>query len=152
MRGRFKVESIVRETLQLVRMKLSQADIRLVYTSHPDVRESEVTVNKGQIQQALLNLIINAVDAMPDGGEIRLRLDPEEGHRGVRISVIDTGGGIDPEIGDRIFESFLTGRKDGSGLGLSIAKRIVRSHRGDIHLAWTGENGTCFELWLPANR
>jgi len=152
MRGRFKVESVVRETLQLVRMKLSQADIRLVYTSHPDVRESEVTVNKGQIQQALLNLIINAVDAMPNGGEIRLRLDPKEEKHGVRIAIIDTGGGIDPAIGDRIFESFLTGRKDGSGLGLSIAKRIVRSHRGDIHLAWTGEKGTCFELWLPTHR
>ncbi|MBC2603898.1 GAF domain-containing protein [Puniceicoccus vermicola] len=148
MRGRFKVESIVRETLQLVRMKLFQADVRLVYSSHPDVRESEVNVNKGQIQQALLNLIINAVDAMTGGGEIRIRLDPEEGNR-VRISIADTGCGIDPEIGDRIFESFLTGRKNGSGLGLSIAKRIVRSHRGDIHLSWTGASGTCFELWLP---
>lgn len=148
MRGRFKIEGIVRETLQLVRMKLVHADVRLVFTAHPDVRESEVNVNKGQIQQALLNLIINAVDAMPGGGEIRIRLDPEDGHR-VRISVADTGGGIDPKIGDRIFESFLTGRKDGSGLGLSIAKRIVRSHRGDIQLSWTGKGGTCFELWLP---
>lgn len=150
MKGRFKVESIVRETLQLVRMKLFQADVRLVYTSHPDIRESEVNVNKGQIQQALLNLVINAVDAMPQGGEIRIRLDPEEGRK-VRISISDTGGGIDPEIGDRIFESFLTGRKNGSGLGLSIAKRIIRSHRGDIHLSWTGETGTCFEIWLPVS-
>ena len=150
MKGRFKVESIVRETLQLVRMKLFQADVRLVYTSHPDIRESEVNVNKGQIQQALLNLVINAVDAMPQGGEIRIRLDPEEGRK-VRISISDTGGGIDPEIGDRIFESFLTGRKNGSGLGLSITKRIIRSHRGDIHLSWTGEKGTCFEIWLPVS-
>jgi len=148
MRGRFGIEAIVRETLQLVRMKLFQADVRLVYTSHPEVRDQEVDVNKGQIQQALLNLIINAVDAMPDGGEIRIRLDPGQEKR-VRISISDTGFGIDPGIGDRIFESFLTGRKNGSGLGLSIAKRIVRSHRGDIHLAWTGKEGTSFELWLP---
>jgi len=148
MRGRYPLEAVVRETLQLVRMKLFQADVRLVFTPHPDAQESEVDINKGQIQQALLNLIINAVEAMPQGGEIRIRLDPEEGRR-VRISIADTGRGIPREMGDRIFESFLTGRKDGSGLGLSITKRIVRSHRGDISLSWTGGKGTCFELWLP---
>ncbi|MEM0966882.1 MAG: GAF domain-containing protein [Verrucomicrobiota bacterium] len=151
MRGRFKVEEIVRETLQLVRMKLFQSDVRLRFTRHPDLRDAEVDVNKGQIQQALLNLIINAIEAMPNGGEIRVRLDPEE-DRKVRISIADTGDGIAPEIGDRIFESFLTGRKDGSGLGLSIAKRIIRSHRGNIELIWTGAEGTCFDIILPLVR
>tara|TARA_R100000027_G_scaffold67340_1_gene65662 strand:- start:27925 stop:29643 length:1719 start_codon:yes stop_codon:yes gene_type:complete len=151
MRGRFKVESIVHETLQLVRMKLFQADVRLVYTPSAESAEQKVNVNKGQIQQALLNLIINAVDAMPKGGEIRIRVDPDGSDR-VRISVADTGCGIAPEIGNRIFESFLTGRENGSGLGLSIAKRIIRSHRGDIHLAWTGREGTCFEIWLPIEK
>lgn len=148
MRARFRVEGIVRETLQLVRMKLIQADVRLVFTASPEARSLEADVNKGQIQQALLNLLINAVDAMPDGGEIRIRVDPGEKER-IRISITDTGTGIAPEIGERIFESFLTGRGEGSGLGLSIAKRIVRSHRGDIQLAWSGDSGTCFELWLP---
>tara|TARA_S200002703_G_scaffold149036_1_gene146240 strand:- start:653 stop:1060 length:408 start_codon:yes stop_codon:yes gene_type:complete len=132
-------------------MKLFQADVRLVYTPSAESAEQKVNVNKGQIQQALLNLIINAVDAMPKGGEIRIRVDPDGSDR-VRISVADTGCGIAPEIGNRIFESFLTGRENGSGLGLSIAKRIIRSHRGDIHLAWTGREGTCFEIWLPIEK
>lgn len=152
MRGRYPAEAVVRETLQLVRMKLIQSEVRLVYTPHPQAGSFEIDANKGQIQQALLNLIINAVDAMPGGGEIRIRLDPEDEGRRIRIGIIDTGGGVPPEVGDRIFESFLTGRRDGSGLGLSIAKRIIRSHRGDIHLAWTGAEGTCFEIWLPAFR
>ncbi len=148
MRARYGVEAVVRETLQLVRMKLFQADVRLVYTPHPTADSFAIDGNKGQIQQALLNLIINAVEAMPRGGEIRIRLDPEGGDR-IRIAITDTGGGIPPEVGDRIFDSFLTGRRDGTGLGLSIAKRIIRSHRGDIRLASTGPEGTCFEIRLP---
>ncbi len=150
MRRREVAGEVVRETLQLVRMKLIHADIRLVYTPSPEAANLEIDANKGQIQQALLNLLINAVDSMPSGGEIRIRLDPEEGGRKIRMSVADTVKGIAEEIGDRIFDSFLTGRKEGSGLGLSITKRIIRSHRGDIHLAWTSERGTCFEFWLPA--
>ncbi|MFP4492990.1 MAG: GAF domain-containing protein [Puniceicoccaceae bacterium] len=148
MRARYGVEAVVRETLQLVRMKLFQADVRLVYTPHPAAGSFAIDGNKGQIQQALLNLIINAVEAMPEGGEIHIRLDPEGADR-IRIAITDTGRGIPPEVGDRIFDSFLTGRRDGTGLGLSIAKRIIRSHRGDIRLASTGPEGTSFEILLP---
>jgi len=152
MRRRESAVEVIGETLQLVRMKLIHADVRLVYTPSPDAAHLQIDANKGQIQQALLNLLINAVDSMPDGGEIRIRLDPEDNGRKIRVGITDTGEGIDPEIGDRIFDSFLTGRSDGSGLGLSITKRIIRSHRGDIHLASTGAKGTCFEFWLPAFR
>jgi len=150
MRRRESVGEVIRETLQLVRMKLIHSDVRLVYTPNSEGAALEIDADKGQIQQALLNLLINAVDSMPEGGEIRIRLDPEDKGRKVRIGVTDTGKGIATEIGDRIFDSFLTGRKEGSGLGLSITKRIIRSHRGDIQLAWTSPQGTCFEFWLPA--
>lgn len=150
MRRRERMSEVIRETLQLVRMKLTHADIRLVYTPSPEAAEMEVDADKGQIQQALLNLLINAVDSMPNGGEVRIRLDPEKEGERIRVGVSDTGKGIAAEIGDRIFDSFLTDRKQGSGLGLSITKRIIRSHRGDIQLAWTGKKGTCFEFWLPA--
>jgi signal transduction histidine kinase len=108
-------------------------------------------VHKGQIQQVLLNLLINATQAMPKGGSITVRAFVEEqsGARNAVVDVIDTGTGVPPEIADHIFDSFLSGRSDGTGLGLAIAKRILLSHHGDIALHSTGPEGTTMRLRLP---
>ena len=107
-----------------------------------------VMADKGLLQQALLNLILYSLAALPDGGLISIAVEQGDGHQ-VVICVRDSGGGIPDELRDRIFESFLTGRKEGTGLGLAISKRILKSHEGDLELLESSEQGTTFRLILP---
>jgi PAS domain S-box-containing protein len=100
-----------------------------------------------QIQQALVNLIKNAMQAMTQGGTLTLQTG--EGAEGVWVSVGDSGGGIPEEQINRIFEPFYTTKKKGSGLGLMIVQRIVRAHRGRINIESHVGKGTTFRIWLP---
>ena len=140
-----KIREILDEAILLVRLKLEQSKISLCWGNRA---ENEVVfVDKGQIQQVLLNLILNAVEVMPNGGDLLLDTQMTDGR--VHILVKDQGSGISENLRDRIFESFLTGKKDGTGLGLTISKRIMRAHDGDLELADTGEYGSTFRLILP---
>ena len=139
---------IVEDTLVLVRLKLAQAKIQLRYT-RPE-RPLVIKGNKGQLQQVLLNLVINAMHAMPAGGTITLT--PAAQAPVATLEVADTGTGIPEAIQGRIFDSFLSGRPDGTGLGLSIAKRILESHHGNIALVATGPEGTTFRITLPLSK
>ncbi len=97
--------------------------------------------------QALLNLVINAQEAMPDGGTLFLftaRTDDA-----VTVSVGDTGLGIPPEMQDRVFRPFFSTKATGTGLGLSFVQRIVDEHGGRIHVHSESGKGTTFTLWLP---
>lgn len=147
--SRWSLADIVGDTLVLIRLKLAQGKIHLRFA--PPALPLQVDVHKGQLQQVLLNLLINATQAMPDGGTITVAITTEE-HESARqavIDVIDTGTGIPPELTDHIFDSFLSGRADGTGLGLAIAKRILLSHHGDITLHATGRAGTTMRIRLP---
>ncbi|MDW8107544.1 MAG: GAF domain-containing protein, partial [Armatimonadota bacterium] len=104
-------------------------------------------LDAGRIEQALRNLIQNAVHAMPNGGVITLSAR-EEGDW-VAIAVRDTGSGVPPEIRDKIFEPFYTTRTRGTGLGLSIVKKIVEGHGGKATVECPSEGGSIFTLWLP---
>ena len=124
-----------------------------------------VNVDRGQIEQVLINLYVNAWHAMPNGGDLRIRtqnekLDeafclPHEVSPGpyVHISVADTGTGIDPKIIDRIFEPFFTtkGTGKGTGLGLASAYGIVKNHNGIIQVESRKGEGTTFNVFLPAS-
>ncbi len=147
--SRWNVTDIITDTLLLIRLKLAQGKIHLHFT--PPARQIVVDVHKGQLQQVLLNLLINATQAMPEGGDITVTLETIE-HESlpcVVIDIIDTGRGIPEDMQGRIFDSFLSGRPDGTGLGLSIAKRILLSHHGDILLHASGPGGTTMRLRLP---
>jgi signal transduction histidine kinase len=141
---------LIEDTLHLVRLKLKQSKVELVY--HTDSPSSLwVDVHKGQIQQAILNLLINATQAMPSGGCIHVSTTQEQPNEsGVAIIRIrDTGNGIDPALHDSIFDSFLTGRPDGTGLGLSIVKRILKSHSGSVEVESSSPEGTTMKISLP---
>lgn len=140
------IRDIMSEAALLVRLKLEQSKVTL--TMNDLVSESLVFVDKGQIQQTLLNLILNALGAMPDGGHLTLETSVEDG-KWVRVLVKDTGSGIPEEFKDRIFDSFLTARVGGTGLGLTISKRILRAHDGDLELMESTTQGTVFRLSLP---
>lgn len=140
-----RISEILQDAAVLVRLKLEQSRIGLNWGNLP--KEEKVFVDKGQIQQVLLNLLLNAVGVMPDGGNLYIDTQIFEGR--ANIYVRDEGGGIPEELRDRIFESFLTGRREGSGLGLTISKRIMRAHDGDLDLINTGTEGTTFCMSLP---
>ena len=148
--SRWNVADIINDTLVLIRLKLTQGKIQLNFT--PSDKPLIVDVHKGQLQQVLLNLLLNATQAMPDGGVISVELKTDhtqDSGRALRIEASDTGPGIPTGMRDRIFDSFLSGRPDGSGLGLSIAKRILAGHHGDIVLDQTGPEGTTMSIILP---
>jgi signal transduction histidine kinase len=99
------------------------------------------------LKQALLNLMINAVQAMTSGGELILSL-ATDGRQAV-IDVIDTGPGISSEVADKIFQAYYTTKKGGTGIGLAMAKRIVEEHGGRITVRSEVSKGSAFSIRLP---
>lgn len=140
---------VVEDTLLLVRLKLAQSKVSLNFER--PTKPLFIDAHKGQIQQVLLNLLLNATHAMPEGGAITIVASTETRAGGavVHVDIADTGTGVPEPIRDRIFDSFLSGRPDGTGLGLAIAKRILLSHHGDITLLRTGADGTTMRITLP---
>ena len=147
--SRWSLADIVEDTLVLVRLKLAQSKVSLHFERPAAVLFVEA--HKGQIQQVLLNLLINATQAMPEGGTITLTMSQEDrsGAHLALLDIADTGTGIPEAIRDRVFDSFLSGRPDGTGLGLAIAKRILLSHHGDITLLNTSPAGTTMRIAIP---
>ncbi len=147
--SRWSVTEIIEDTILLIRLKLAQGKIHLRF--QPPVAPLIVDGHKGQLQQVLLNLLLNAMQVMPDGGEIAVRCSTEDrnGMQVVHIDIADTGHGIPEAIRDRIFDSFLSTRPDGTGLGLAIVERILRSHHGSIAVLTTSARGTTMRVTLP---
>jgi PAS domain S-box-containing protein len=137
-------------------------DIRIEWNLAPDLKG--IIADKGQVEQVLLNLFVNASDAMPGGGKLFLKTDtvthreiPYKGyavHPGAyaRLTVTDTGVGIDKSIIDRIFDPFFTTKKmgRGTGLGLASAYGIVKSHNGYIDVVSEKGQGSTFSVYFPA--
>ena len=139
------LNEVVQKTLELLRPEL---DNRGITIKTKLARHLPATpIDPTQTQQALLNLVKNAMQAMTKGGTLTLQTG--ESPEAVWMSVADTGGGIPQEQLNRIFEPFYTTKKKGTGLGLMIVQRIVRAHNGRIELESHVGRGTTFRLWLP---
>lgn len=147
--SRWALAEILDDTLVLLRAKLAQAGVQVHYSA--PARSLLVEGSKGQLQQVVLNLALNSLQAMPQGGQLTLVCTEETtvNSRVVQVDLTDTGTGIPESIRPRIFESFLSGRADGTGLGLAIARRIMQDHRGELTLRHTGARGTTMRITLP---
>lgn len=112
-----------------------------------------VRIDMQLMHRAVLNLILNSVQAMPEGGElvIRAQLEPRVEGPAVRLEVCDTGAGIPEELVDRIFQPFFTTRACGTGLGLAVVKSIADAHHAEIAVR-SQERGTTFSFVLPVAR
>ena len=108
---------------------------------------AEFSVVSGKMTQVLLNLLLNAYDAVGAGGEITLAVNPAEG--GYSITICDNGPGIPANVRERIFEPFVSEKEGGTGLGLVISKKIIESFGGTISLAEAKGHGACFSIFLP---
>lgn len=150
--SRWGVVELIEDTIVLIRLKLAQAKIHLHF--QPPNPPPVVDGHKGQLQQVLLNLLLNAMQVMPNGGDITIRCANEDwnGAPTVHIDITDTGHGIPDEIRSRVFDSFLSSRPDGTGLGLAIVERILRSHHGSIVVLATSPQGTTMRVTLPRAR
>jgi len=109
----------------------------------------KITVGPGQIQQVFLNIVLNALDAMPEGGTLTISTRDGQASGGVSVAFRDTGVGMTPEVRQRIFQDFFSTKKSGLGLGLFISDSIVKQHGGRIDVETEEGVGTTFTVWLP---
>ncbi len=153
--------AVVQETEDILRPVLGE-QIELIKRLDP--RLGSVEADPVQLQQLLVNLLVNARDAMPEGGKLRLETDNVDlyaGQKGrylnaspgayVRLTVTDTGTGMEPEVMSRLFAPFFTTKEigKGTGLGLAIVYGIVQQNGGDIEVQSTPAVGTTFKIYLP---
>jgi signal transduction histidine kinase len=138
----------LRETLAFVQgaAQSSLVNIREEYNGSPII----VNMDPNEMKQVFINIINNALQAMPQGGDLRIRLNPVEEHEAM-IEFSDTGVGISPENLQKIFEPFFSTKedRDGTGLGLSISYRIIQHHGGRIDVESEPGKGTIFRIFLP---
>ncbi len=162
-----RIQDVLEEAADLLRVEMQNAGVRLTLDTPPD--PPSVEANEAQLMQVFVNLMMNAVHAMPDtGGEIEvtaeeversayegeLDLPPHAGARLLKIDVLDTGSGIPADALGRVFDPFFTTKPvgQGSGLGLSVSLGLVRSYRGTITVDSDGESWTRFTVYLPVAR
>jgi signal transduction histidine kinase len=102
-----------------------------------------------RIHQVFLNLILNALEAMPDGGELKITIKETDHPKGVIISFKDSGNGIPEDELKKLFAAFHSTKRGGLGLGLFVSKSIVKEHGGEMSVSSEYGKGTTFTVWLP---
>jgi PAS domain S-box-containing protein len=141
-----QLSTLVEDVINVVAPLLDQQRIEVRASVAPDL--PKLNLDSDKIKQALLNLIKNAIESMPDGG--RLIVDARAGPSSVSLEITDTGMGISPDVD--AFEPFMTTKKDGTGLGLVIVRQIILAHAGNISYRSGGfGDGTTFQIELPLN-
>ena len=144
------LNAVVSDTVKLVMHQLSMRKVDVV----PDLSEEPIQVvgNANQIEQVVLNLMMNAGDAMEKGGRVTVSTDEVSGQ--ARIRVADTGSGIPPDVLGRIFDPFFTTKPvgKGTGLGLSVSYGIVKEHKGEITVQSKVGAGTTFTILIPVTK
>jgi signal transduction histidine kinase len=145
-----KIDEIINKTVDLISSHAAKNNVEIVTTIAEGL--PRIYVDAQQLQQVILNLCLNAVDAMPTGGKLTLGAARDSTNR-ITITVADTGYGIDPETAPKIFQPFFTAKKRrGLGLGLSICDKIVRAHGGRITAQSQPGEGTTFAVRLPLDK
>ncbi|MGH9462580.1 MAG: two-component system sensor histidine kinase NtrB, partial [Vicinamibacteria bacterium] len=141
-----RIEEVLSEATRLLVGEVERNGIRMETQIAPDL--PKVYGDRELLQQAVLNLLINACEAMPEGGELRLTANhPEEGR--VVLDIQDTGVGIETDELPKIFDLYYTTKSRGSGIGLSMVYRIIQLHDGDVKVDSTPGQGTRFTITLP---
>jgi two-component system, NtrC family, sensor kinase len=146
-RGTTSLAPLIERACAIARPRLARSGVQVeVQLDEP---LPDVDANAPQLELALLNLVTNALDAMPDGGTLSIRGSRTE--RGVRLELADTGPGISADLLPHLFEPWVTTKPvgHGTGLGLGIVREVVRAHGGEIHAANQAGGGAVFTIELP---
>jgi two-component system, sporulation sensor kinase E len=139
------LNSVIRDLVDFIRFELEAAGIRVELNL--DERAPQILMDQRYVKQAVLNIVKNAISAMPEGGTLGVRTEQRGGR--LRLSISDTGVGIPEENLEKIFEPYFTTKDFGSGLGLTIVYKIVKEHLGDIEVSSKIGEGTTFTLSFP---
>ncbi|HKZ83998.1 MAG TPA: GAF domain-containing protein [Anaerolineae bacterium] len=142
------VNNVIESVLALANKKVEHAKVRVHRRLSPDLPKPNAVAD--QLTQVFLNLIVNAVEAMPGGGDLAITTLHDEGH--VRVRISDTGPGLNAEEAKRIFEPFYTTKRSGTGLGLAVSYGIIQRHGGEITVDSAPGRGATFIVSLPVNR
>ena len=146
-----QVNDVVRSVLRVFHAQLQHARLqeKNQITAHTELAEAlpEISADPDLLHRALQNLVLNAIDAMPQGGELTIRTATLGGQ--IEISVSDTGFGLTPEECERLFTPYYTTKQHGTGLGLAIVQSVVSDHGGKISVESAKEKGTTFRIELP---
>ena len=142
------LNTTIEQAVLLARQQVRTRPVQVLFV--PNTSLPPVCHDPALIQQVVLNLVLNGIQAIPATGQVDVSIFREHDH--ALITVKDTGKGISPESLPKIFKPFFTTRKEGTGLGLSLAKGIVQSHGGEIEATSTLGKGTQFRIQLPIER
>ena len=150
---RFDVNKVLEKTIYFIEKhpSFNSGDPRKRIVKELDENLPEIVGDPQQLQQVFLNLLLNAADAISEGGKITVKTHADEEGKSAAIELHDTGKGIPPELREKIFLPFFTtkGKGKGSGLGLAVSKRIVEEHGGSIQFANNSSGGVTFTIMLP---
>jgi signal transduction histidine kinase len=139
------VTALVDKAVRLVRPQADSQHVQIV-VAYAESGVSAVLLDGAKFEQVLLNLIINAMEAMPKGGDLTIRVAATNGQ--LRVDVADTGCGIPAEVQPCIFDPYFTTKSDGLGMGLAWSEKIVQQHQGQIEFE-TRPGGTTFKVTIP---
>jgi signal transduction histidine kinase len=139
------ISSLLDEFLDFIEPETQQLHIKVVRDFHENL--PQVDLDSSQIKQALLNIILNANQSMSAGGQLTVKAYRTDDH--MSIDIIDTGEGMPPDRIGKLFDLFYSTKKEGTGLGLPIAGRIVNMHGGEIRVKSQEGKGTTFSILLP---
>jgi nitrogen fixation/metabolism regulation signal transduction histidine kinase len=147
---RVQVNEVIRGAVQLFQAQLeAPGRAKISCDLQLDPHLGAISADAELLHRAISNLVLNAMDAMPQGGTLTLRTRDYGGH--VVIEVVDTGAGLTPEECERIFTPYYTSKEHGTGLGLAIVQSVVSDHGGRIHAQSSPGRGTTFVIELPRN-
>jgi signal transduction histidine kinase len=144
------INQVLEDLFKILEFQPAARSVRLMPELDPGLKT--ISANAGQMRQVFLNIILNAIQAMPGGGELRVvsRNQSDGFSEGVEIRISDTGVGFAAELGKKVFQPFFTTKDEGTGLGLAIVHGIVREHNGKIEVESEVGKGTTFTIFLPA--
>jgi signal transduction histidine kinase len=142
-----QINSIIEDVYALIGTHLRHNEISFEF--HPDPDLPEIPGLTDQIRQVMLNLLMNAVEAMTTGGRLSVSTQCLKESSEVLIKISDNGKGIDSTILPNIFDAFVTDKESGTGLGLTITYDIVTKHHGRIQAENNPHSGATFSVWLP---
>ncbi len=141
------INQSILQVLQFVETELTSKKIELSKELNPEI--GRITIDPDQFYRALLNVIVNGIQAMPDGGRLGVKTDIIRKDGSVTISISDTGVGMSKKIANEVFKPFFTNKHKGTGLGLAITKNIIDQHHGTITVVSREGKGTTFTITLP---
>ncbi len=143
------INEVLKKVLLLTKKQVQDQNVNIVYNSNKKL--PNIPLISDQIHQVFLNLVLNAIEAMPDGGSLKIKCVKTSHPNGIKVSFIDSGKGIPKDELDKLFAAFHSTKRGGLGLGLFVSKSIVHEHGGEMSVTSEIGKGATFTVWLPGD-